>query len=68
MDTVLRIINERASQIVALGGAAINVAFVFGAPLDEAQILALNGLLFTLVAVLTGREIVVARRQQPPPE
>lgn len=52
MQTVLRIVNDRASQLVAFGGALVNAAFAFGAPIDEAQILSLDGLLFAGVALL----------------
>lgn len=66
MQTVLRIVNDRASQLVAFGGALVNAAFAFGAPIDEAQILSLDGLLFAGVALLAGRDIARARKQEPP--
>ncbi len=68
MNRILRTINERSSQIVALGGALINVAFTFGVPLTERQILSLDGLLFTLIAVVIGRDISIARKAPPPTE
>lgn len=68
MSRILRIINERSSQIVALGGALINVAFTFGVPLTQGQILSLDGLLFAVIAVVIGRNITTARKATPPTE
>lgn len=66
MNTLITIVNNRASQIVAFGGAVINVAVQFGVPMTDGQVNALNLALLTLVGLLAGRDINTARKQPPP--
>ena len=66
MNAVLRIANNRASQIVAFGGAVIVAVSEFGVELTDGQERALFGLLFAVVAVLAGRNITQAERRPPP--
>ena len=65
MNTALRIINERASLIVAVGGAVLNVVVAFGVELTMEQLGSLDVLLFTTVALLANRDIGTARRLPP---
>jgi hypothetical protein len=65
MKPVLTIIDERASLLVALGGAILNVIVAFGAPLTIEQLGSLDVLLFTTVAFLANRDIGTARRLPP---
>ena len=66
MKTALRIVNNRASQIVAFGGAVIVAVSEFGVELTDGQERALFGLLFAVVAVLAGHNITQAERRPPP--
>ena len=66
MRTALRIVNNRASQIVAFGGAVIVAVSEFGVELTDGQERALFGLLFAVVAVLAGHNITQAERRPPP--
>ena len=66
MKTALRIVNNRASQIVAFGGALLTLAQAFGVPITPEQMSALAGVLLLGVGLLAGRNITQAERRPPP--
>lgn len=65
MNAFIQFVNARTSQIVAFGGAVMNVAVQFGAPLTDGQTNAVNLALLALVGLLVGRDITTARKQTP---
>ena len=66
MKTALRIVNNRASQFVAFGGALLTLAQAFGVPITPEQMSALAGVLLLGVGLLAGRNISSAERRPPP--
>lgn len=66
MNAVLRIANNRASQIAAVGGALIMAVSEFGVELTDGQERVLFTLLFAVVGLLAGRDIGRAERRPPP--
>ena len=63
---MLRIANNRASQIAAVGGALIMAVSEFGVELTDGQEQVLFTLLFAVVGLLAGRNITQAERRPPP--
>ena len=66
MKTAMRIVNNRASQIVAFGGALLTLLQAFGVPLTPEQMTAIAGVLLLGVGLLAGRNISNAERRPPP--
>ena len=65
MSMVMNIVNRRASQIVAFGGALLTLAQTFGVPLTPEQMSAIAGVLLLGVGLLAGRNITQAERRPP---
>ena len=66
MKTAMRIVNNRASQFVAFGGALLTLLQAFGVPLTPEQMTAIAGVLLLGVGLLAGRNITQAERRPPP--
>ncbi len=66
MQKVSAFVKRSPSAVMALGGALVNVAFQFGIPLTEGQIMSIDTALFAVIAVIAGTDINRALAKPPP--